>query len=70
VNAESTKTGHETPSQTHVQMFSNVVGGRASGNESTKKAKPAPATVTQKATARNLPTLNVGDVVMWPNVES
>jgi len=70
VNAESTKTGHETTNQTHVQMFSNVVGGRASGNESTKKPKQAPARVTQNATARNLPTLNVGDVVMWSNEKS
>jgi hypothetical protein len=48
-------------------MFSNIVGGRASGNENTRMVRPTAANVTKKATAINLPTLNGSDVVMWPN---
>ena len=51
-------------------MLSNMVGGRVSGKENQRIVKPAATIVTLKATARNLPTLNVGDVVMWPNEKS
>ena len=61
------KSGHETTTQTYPQMLSNNVGGRVSGNENQRIVKPAATTVIQKATVRNLPTLNVDDVVMWPN---
>jgi hypothetical protein len=67
MKTDAAKSGHETTIQAYPQMLSNNVGGRVSGNENQRTIKPAAKTVTLKATARNLTTLNVGDVVMWPN---